>query len=51
MFELLKPMTNPHQAQAESALAADQLSNGEFWLLASAFASLLTSLVITASGF
>lgn len=51
MFELLKPTTDSLQAQAETALNADQLSTGEFLLLASAFASLLLSLTITASGF
>ena len=59
MFELLKPtngtlqntLQTSLQAQAETALAADQLSVGEFWLLASAFASLLVSVAITASSF
>lgn len=55
MFELLKPTANmgpsSRQGQADTTLSADQLSLGEFCLLASAFASLLASLAVTAAIF
>lgn len=51
MFELLKPDTSYSEAAAHGACAqtlpTDMLTNAESWLLASALASLLTSILVT----